>query len=86
MLASTDDVRSPVLAPPWPQNGGNPTIDFRVSRRANYSQMERQLLEEVTHAERLILTASGYGSITITYRLERPPEVETRFTKRVAAA
>jgi len=48
--------------------------------------MERLLLEELTRAERLILTASGYGSITITYRLERAPEVETRFTKRVTAA
>ena len=48
--------------------------------------MEPKLLSELILAERLILTASGYGSITITYRLERPPEVETRFTKRVAAA
>jgi len=42
-------------------------------------------LDEIARSERLILTASGYGSITITYRLERAPEVETRFTKRVAA-
>jgi len=47
--------------------------------------MQQNLLDEIARAERLILTNSGYGSITITYRLERAPEVETRFTVRVAA-
>lgn len=44
-----------------------------------------KLLQAVAKALRTIRTSTGYGSVTVTIRLERDPEIETTTSERVAA-